>query len=217
MKDHILYEIPIYSKEELLEFIVNQKITTAIKIVTNTGRSYEGSVVNISKNKETVLLIKLKEKGILHICTHSIESIELPEDNNTVKILSKGNFYCPKEYGTSGKLQVKKALQQFSETVIKNTSVNTGVPEIVFPTDEHKLNRIIVLTKQLEQVVLSVLKDADARQSWTSKFNKISFIENKTLKVTACNKTMEIHFPFTDIKQPEIQQEESINKILSVL
>ena len=65
----ILSKVLVYSKQELLEFIVANKITTPIIIVTSAGRSYEGLAINIADVKEegTALVFRLKERGVLHI------------------------------------------------------------------------------------------------------------------------------------------------------
>ena len=215
----ILSKVLVYSKQELLKFIVANKITTPIIIVTSAGRSYEGLAINIAEVKEegTVLVFRLKERGVLHINIRNIESIEFYENTTTLDILSKGNFYQPKEYDTSGKLKVKRTLQQFSDTILDKTKISVGVPEIIFPTDGQQLSRLAILTEQVQQIILKILQEEDARENWKSKYSKISFVEGKTLQIVASNKKIEIHFPFTDLKHPEIPEEELTTKILSVL
>lgn len=220
-----LKKVPVYSKQELLFYILEQKESTAIQIVTNSGQVYKGLVLNIGaiKDEGTILMLQLTDydkkltNNVLHISMHKIESIEFLEDQDVLGVISKGTVFKNKVYEVSGKLQVKKALQNFSDTIFNANGVQVGVPNIIFPTDGKQLNRMLQLTELLQNVILDILKEEDACVSWKSNYNSIAFIESDKLKVVKSDRTMEIHFAYTNLDLPEISIEEVTSMILGVL
>ncbi|GAA3510592.1 hypothetical protein GCM10022393_25130 [Aquimarina addita] len=218
-----LRKVPVYSKQELFLYMLDQKAEQTLLIVTNAGLSYRGIVINMSEVKEEgiVLILQLLEphnkNNILHISLCNIESVEFLENEHILTILSKGTYIQPKEYGESGKLQVKKALKHFKDIILKKSGVDVGIPEIDLPIDGKKLNRIIQLTQQLQEVFLSILQEKDAQESWKSSYQKLAFINDNQLDIVKNDITMEIHFPFINLAYPEIPTEEAKTKMMVVL
>ncbi len=220
-----LKRVPGYSKQELLLYILEQNESIAIKIITNSGHEHRGNVLHLHelKHEGDILMLQLIDfdkkttNNVLHISMDKLESIEFLEDHDVLKVLSRGTFFKQKEYEVSGKLQVKKALQKFSDAIFETTDVQVGVPNVTFPTDGKQLNRMLQLTELLQRVMLEILKEEDARISWKSNYSNIAFIESDKLKVIKNNDTMEIHFAFTNLELPEIPIEEVTTEILGVL
>jgi hypothetical protein len=85
------------------------------------------------------------------------------------------------------------------------------------PEDGQQLNRILKLTQKIQQVIIDLFKEEDARTSWKTRYNKIVFINNKTLEVKGVNDTVEIHFAFDNITAPEISAEALTEALMAVL
>ncbi|NMH86442.1 hypothetical protein [Flavivirga algicola] len=220
-----LKKVPVYSKQELLLYIHDQEASTTIQIVTNSGQVHKGIVLNINDVKDEGYVLMLQcidynqkiTNSALHIAIRKIESIEFLEDQNILGVLSKGTVFESKVYEVSGKLQVKKALQKFSDIIFETSNVRVGVPNIIFPTDGKQLNRVLQLTELLQNIILNILKEEDAHISWKSNYDSMAFVESDKLKIIKSDNTMEIHFPFTDLELPEIPIEETTSQILAVL
>jgi hypothetical protein len=85
------------------------------------------------------------------------------------------------------------------------------------PEDGLQLNRVLKLTKKIQQVIIDLLKEEDARTSWKARYNKIVFINNNTLDVKGVNDSIEIHFAFDNINTPEISAEALSEALMSIL
>ncbi|MFM9838321.1 MAG: hypothetical protein ACKVOQ_08665 [Cyclobacteriaceae bacterium] len=218
--------VPAIDKQELLFYVAQHAPTVSIKIITDSGQTYDGVVLNVgnARNEGSIVTFQLAESRgqlsnrVLHISVHKIESIELlADENDLIGILSLGRVSKNETYETSGKLEVQRELKTFSDSVISVSGVNVGVPEITLPTDGLALNRILRLTKKIQQSVIDLLKDEDAKVNWKSNYTKIAFVDAERLEVTGNNNTVQIHFPFNDINKSEIASEELMTKLMSIL
>lgn len=220
----ILKKIPLYSKEELLFYLIDESIKIVLKITTNSGNSFKGYLLNIYKNKNEAptLLIQLTEgtkltNDILHLSLKKVECIVFSNSDDILKLLSQGEIAKPKTYTSSSKLEVKRKLKNFSEVILEKTGVNIGVPTMQLPNNTKELNRVYQIIEQIQKTLVLLLKQEDAKESWISKFTEINFINNTSLKIDSKNTTLNIHFMFTDIDLPEISNKELNLLLLSNL
>jgi hypothetical protein len=131
--------------------------------------------------------------------------------------LSLGKKTKGEQYEASGKLAVQRGFQSFSETIFNTHAVAVGVPTMELPADGLQLNRILKLTQKIQQVILELFKEEDARISWKERYNKIVFINNDTLAVKGVNNSVEIHFAFDNINAPEISVEALTTLLMGIL
>ncbi|WP_109438082.1 MULTISPECIES: hypothetical protein [Aquimarina] len=216
-------KVPVYNKQELLSYLAEKEESTLVIIVTSSGKTYKGIVVKVEgKDKDVILLLQIVSpediitENILHITIDKIESLEFIESQNVLNILSKGTVF-DKIYDTSGKLQVKKALRRFSDVLQDTYGLKIGAPKIILPTNGYELNRVLQLTEQLQHIMVNILEEEDALISWKASYDSITFIDDDSLKVIQNYKTIEIHFPFTNINLPEMPAKEVTAMILNVL
>jgi hypothetical protein len=128
-----------------------------------------------------------------------------------------GKITKGEQYEISGKLEVKREFQSFSEAIFNTHAVPVGVPTMELPADGQQLNRVLKLTQKIQQVIIDLLKEEDARTSWKARYNKIVFVNNKTLEVKGVNDSIEIHFAFDNITAPEISAEALTEGLMTIL
>jgi len=220
-----LKKVPALSKEELFLYLLENNPETVIQIVTHAGFSYSGCIVNIGITRDEGRIIVLQligSKGdfterILHIAINKIESVELFNKKEIINILSKGSVTEGIQYDVSGKLEVKRAAQELSDSILKSYSLNIGVPEITLPDNGFELNRILKLTGIIQQVISELLKEEDALASWKTKYNSIIFSNSEVVDVKGIQKALYIYFPFYDLNAPLIEPKKLTIKLMSVL
>ncbi len=220
----IIRTIPLYSKEELLFYIVKNTIETVLEITTNSGNTFKGYLLNISEviNESPTLLIQLLEgerltDNILHLSLTKVEGIVFSNSDDIINILSKGGASKPKTYIDSTKLETKRRFQKFSDAILEKTGVSVNLSFLDLPDNGKELNRINQITEQIQKVLLLILEQEDAKEYWVSKFTEINLIDSSSLKVTTKDSILNIHFMFTDINLPEIPEEELNSLLLSNL
>jgi hypothetical protein len=220
-----LKTIPAIDKQELLFYISANFPDSALRIATDAGLSYEGKLLSIGKvkNDDTFLVLQITDgrnqvtNRFVHLSIHKIASIELIDPADLINILSLGKVTKGQQYEISGKLEVKREFESFSAAILNAHSVPVGVPTMELPADGQQLNRILKLTQKIQQVIIDLLKEEDARTSWKARYNKIVFINNKTLEVKGVNDSVEIHFAFDNITAPEISAETLTEALMSIL
>jgi hypothetical protein len=220
-----LKTIPAIDKQELFFYIAQHTPSVTLKVITDSGQTYTGVVLSVGNTRtETILTFQLMEGNsqltnrVLHLSVHKIESVELlANENDVISILSLGRVSKNEIYEASGKLEVQREFKAFSDAILSASGVNVGIPEMTLPTDGLALNRVLKLTKKIQQVIIDLLKEEDAKTNWKAKYSKIAFVNADRLEVTASNDSVKIHFPFNDLNQSEISTEELTNKLMSVL
>jgi hypothetical protein len=220
-----LKTVPAIDKQELLFYISANFPDSAIRIATDAGLSHAGKLISIGKvkNDEAFLVLQITDERnqatnrFVHLSSHKIASIELIDPADVVNILSLGKITKGEQYEISGKLEVKREFQSFSEAIFNTHAVPVGVPTMELPADGQQLNRVLKLTQKIQQVIIDLLKEEDARTSWKARYNKIVFINSKTLEVKGVNDTVEIHFTFNNITAPEISAEALTEALMAVL
>lgn len=220
----VIKKIPLYNKEELLFYIIENSIQVVLKITTNSGNTFRGYLLNIYKetNEGSILLIQLIEEkkltnDVLHLSLKKVECIVFSNSDDIIKLLSKGEITKPKSYTSSNKLEVKRKFKNFSEVILEKTGVDIGVLSMELPSNTRELNRIFQITEQIQKTLVLLLKQEDAKESWKSKFTEINFINNTSLKIESKNTALNIHFMFTNLDLPEISEEELNLLLLSNL
>jgi hypothetical protein len=220
-----LKAIPAIDKQELFFYIAQHTPSVTLRVITDSGQTHVGVVLSVGNTRtETILTFQLTEGNsqltnrVLHLSVHKIESVELlANENDVISILSLGRVSKNEIYEASGKLEVQRELKAFSDAILSASGVNVGMPEMTLPTDGLALNRVLKLTKKIQQVIIDLLKEEDANANWKAKFSKIIFVNADMLEVTASNDSVKIHFPFNDLNRSEISHEELTNKLMSVL
>jgi hypothetical protein len=220
-----LKSVPAIDKQELLFYIAAHFPDSILRIATDSGFSHEGILLSIGKvkNDDAFLVLQTTDERnrlnnrFVHLSIHKIASIELIDPADLVNILSLGKSTKGEQYESSGKLEVKRGFQTFSETIFNTHAVPVGVPTMELPADGQQLNRILKLTQKIQQVILDLLKEEDARTSWKARYNKIVFINNETLEVKGVNDSVEIHFAFDNITAPEISAEALTGLLMGIL
>lgn len=220
-----LQKVPAISKQELLLYIAGQPNPVLVKISTRAGFVYNGYVANIGTVKEegAVLVLEvLTDKNqptgrFLHLALASIEAVELQNEAAAISLFSLGTMAPAQHYSVSGKLEILRAFKAFDDTIYAAYGLHTGVPQMELPEEGLALNRIGKLTAIILQVVLDLLKAADAQTSWQKKYNSIVFVNKGDLQVEDQSPALHIHFPFTAIETPEIVAKELNRLLLAVL
>lgn len=220
-----LKSVPAIDKQELLFHIAAHFPDSALRITTDSGHSHEGVLLSIGKvkNDDAFLVLQTTDERnrlnnrFVHLSIHKIASIELIDPADLVNILSLGKMTKGEQYETTGKLTVKREFQSFSEAIFNAHAVPVGVPTMELPEDGQQLNRILKLTQKIQQVIVDLLKEEDARTSWKARYNKIAFINSNTFEVKGVNDSIEIHFAFNNISAPEISTEALTQALMSVL
>ena len=220
-----LKTIPAIDKQELLFYIAANFPDSALRIATDAGLSHEGKLLSIGKvkNDDTFLILQITDgrnqvtNRFVHLSIHKIASIELIDPADLINILSLGKVTKGQQYEISGKLEVKREFESFSAAILNAHAVPVGVPTMELPADGQQLNRILKLTQKIQQVIIDLLKEEDARTSWKARYNKVAFINNKTLEVKGVNDSVEIHFAFDNITAPEISAEALTEALMSIL
>ncbi len=220
-----LQSVPAIDKQELLFYISANFPDSALRIATDAGLSYAGKLLSIGKVKseEAFLVLQITDERnqatnrFVHLSVFKIASIELIDPADLVNILSLGKITRGEQYEISGKLEVKREFQSFSDVIFNSYAVPVGVPTMELPENGQQLNRILKLTQKIQQVIIDLLKEEDARTSWKARYNKIAFINNNTLVVKGVNDSIEIHFAFDNITAPEISTEALTEALMSVL
>ena len=221
----VLKTVPAIDKQELLFYIAAQFPNSALRIATDSGHSHEGILLSIGKvkNDDAFLVLQITDERnrltnrFVHLSVLKIASIELIDPADLVNILSLGKSIKGEQYEFSGKLEVRRGFQSFSEAIFNTHAVSVGVPAMELPEDGQQLNRILKLTQKIQQVIIDLLKEEDARTNWKALYNKIAFINNNTLEVKGVNDSIEIHFAFDDINAPEISAEALTRLLMSEL
>jgi hypothetical protein len=220
-----LKTVPAIDKQELLFYIAAHFPDSALRIATDSGHSHEGILLTVGKVKseEAFLVLQITDERFqltnrfVHISLHKIAFIELINPADLVNILSLGKVIKGEQYEISGKLAVKREFQSFSEAILYAHAVPVGMPTMELPEDGLQLNRVLKLTQKIQQVIIDLLKEEDARTSWKARYNKIAFINNSTLEVKGVTDSVEIHFAFNNINTPEISAEALTEALMSVL
>ena len=220
-----LAKVPAVDSKELLFYIWEHFPSTLLKIFTRGGQFHYGTLANICNLNNDISFLILQttdEKGgpnhsLLHLNTGYIESFEIINIDNAAEIFSLGKMNTSLVYESSGKLEIQRAFKAFAESIFDVGKINIGAPTMELPADGQKLNRILKLTKQIQEVIISLLKDEDARLSWQDKYQNIEFINSGMQEVKAQNGLLTIFFPFEDIDLPEINKEELNKSLMSVL
>lgn len=220
-----LKTIPAIDKQELLFYISANFPDSTLRIATDAGLSYEGKLLSIGKvkNDDTFLVLQITDgrnqvtNRFVHLSIHKIASIELIDPADLINILSLGKVTKGQQYEISGKLEVKREFESFSTAILNAHAVPVGVPAMELPADGQQLNRILKLTQKIQQVIIDLLKEEDARTSWKARYNKIVFINNQALEVKGVNNSVEIHFAFDNITAPEISTEALTEALMSIL
>lgn len=220
-----LKKVSAFSKEEIFLYIFENSPDTVLQIVTHSGFTYSGCVVNIGHTKEEgkIIVLQLSDnKGnlmerVIHVSLNRIESVELLNKKDILNILSKGKITEGEQYGISGKLEVKRGVRQQTENILKLYGVNIGVPEIILPEDGFELNRILKLSGIIFQAITGLLRESDALASWKVKYNTLVFTDSETFEVKGINNVLNIYFPFNDLDAPLIDQKELSLKMMAVL
>lgn len=220
-----LKSVPAIDKQELLFYIAAHFPDSALRIAADSGFSYEGILLSIGKVKsdEAFLVLQITDERnrltnrFVHLSVHKIVSIELIDPADLVNILSLGKNTRGEQYEISGKLEIKRGFQSFSEAIFNTHAVPVGVPAMELPADGQQLNRILKLTQKIQQVIIDLLQEEDARTSWKTRYNKIAFINNNELDVKGVNDSVEIHFAFENINAPEISTEALTGMLMGIL
>ena len=220
-----LKSVPAIDQQELLFYIAEHFPGSALRITTDAGFSHEGILLTIGKVKrdDTFLVLQVTDERnrltnrFVHLSIHKIESIELIDPADLLNILSLGKNIRGEQYESSGKLEVKRGFQSFSEAIFNTHAVPVGVPTMELPADGLQLNRILKLTQKIQQVIIDLLKEEDARTNWKARYNKIVFVNNDTLEVKGNNDSVEIHFAFENINAPEISAEALTGSLMGIL
>lgn len=223
---NIFKKVPVYNKEELLLYILENTIDIILDITTNSGRTFKGYVISISEvvNQGTIVLFQIIENNkasgsVLQINTENIESIVFAntEGVDIINVLSKGAIEKPKEYTSSSKLDVKRRFKKFTEVILEQTGVQLEVSQMDLPDDAKQLNRIYQITEQIQKLIISVLSEQDAKESWVSKFTEVKFVEHEFLKVISNDSILAIYFPYTNLMAPEINKANFNSLVIKVL
>jgi hypothetical protein len=220
-----LQSVPAVSKQELLFYIAVKSPLNVIRIITISGAVHTGVLKNIGsvKNTETNLVLQIMDErsGLLHrfvhLDVHRIESIEIVQTDDIVKLLSLGKIIKNLTYEASGKLEVQRAFQKFAATILEATTVNVEIPKITLPEDGLKLNRILKLTGSIQVVLIELLQQQDARENWATRFKGMAFVQSDDLQVKQEKDILEIHFPFENLNAPEIAEKELMHALLTIL
>jgi len=220
-----LKSVPAITKQELLFHIAEHFPAEPVKITIDAGPSYEGLLLTIGKvkNEEVFLVLQITDERkqvtnrFVHLSLHKIASIELVEPADLINILSLGKKTKGEQYEASGKLAVQRGFQSFSEAIFNIHAVPVGVPTMELPEDGLQLNRILKLTQKIQQVIIELLKEEDARSSWKERYNKIVFINNDSISVKGVNDSVEIHFAFNNIDAPEFSADALTGLLMAIL
>jgi hypothetical protein len=220
-----LKTVPAIDKQELLFYIAAHFPDSTLRIATDSGLSHQGILLTIGKvkNDDTFLVLQITSERnevtnrFVHLSLHKIASIELIDPADLVNILSLGSITKGEQYETSGKLAVQKGFQSFSEAIFNAHAVQVGIPSMELPADGQQLNRVLKLTSKIQQVIIELLKEEDARTSWKARYNKIVFINNNTLAVKGVNDSVAIYFAFDNISTPEIDTEALTELLMRIL
>ncbi len=212
---NIFKKVPVYHKEELLLYILENTIEIILDITTNSGRTFKGYVISISEvaNQGTIVLFQIIENNkangsVLQMNTGNIESIVFAntEGVDIINVLSKGAIEKPKDYTSSSKLDVKRRFKKFTEVILEQTGVQLEVSPMDLPDEAKQLDRIYQLTEQIQKLIIAVLSEQDAKESWVSKFTEVKFVEHEFLKIASNSSLLVIYFPYTDLMAPEINK-----------
>jgi hypothetical protein len=221
-----LKTVPAIDKQELFFYILQHAPSVSLRITTDAGLSYTGLILNVGNARmdSPILTFQISEPNgqltnrVLHLSVHKIESVELlANENELISILSLGRVSKNEVYEISGKLEVQREFKTFSDSILNSSGVNVGAPEMTLPTDGLALNRIIKLTKKIQQAIIDLLKEEDAKVNWKAKYSKIAFINADRLEVTGSNNSVQIHFPFNDLNQSEVSAKDLTDKLMSIL
>jgi hypothetical protein len=221
-----LKKVPAVNSQELLIYLAGLDEGPILKIVTKSGFIYSGFVLSVGGTRQdgAMLILQLIAQrneitnGILHIAVANIESIEIPQDDHAISILSLGKITAMEQYSISGKLDVLRGFKAFADSINNNFDLSIPAPEISqLSTDGHALGRILKLTQIIQQSFEEVFKEEDARNSFKASYKKIAFANAAGFEVKGENGVMTINFPFDDVLLPEISQQDLTVKILSVL
>jgi hypothetical protein len=223
--NNALRSVPAIDKQELLFYIAAHFPESTLRIATDSGHSHEGILLSIGKvkNDDAFLVLQIIDgrhqvtNRFVHLSLYKIASIELIDPADVVNILSLGKIIKGEEYTISGKLEVRRVFQSFSETILNTCGVPVGVPAMELPEDGQQLNRVLKLTQKIQDAIIDLLKEEDARASWKARYNKIAFINNNTFEVKGVNDAIEIHFAFNNITAPEFSAEVLSGKLMEVL
>lgn len=221
----ILQSVPAVDKQELLFYIAANCPDCIIRIATNAGFSYKGLLRSIGKlrNEEVILVMQITgdknevTNNYVHLSLHTITAVELIAPADVVNIFSLGKTITGDQYEPTGKLAVQREFQSFSTTIFDTHGVQVGIPAMELPKDGLQLNRVLKTTQKIQQAIIELLKEEDARTSWKDRYNKISFVNKDTLTVAASNETIEIGFTFENIHAPEIAVTELTRMLMDVL
>jgi len=186
-----LKNVPAASRLELLVYAAAQEVPVVLKIVTNAGSYYYGYALNVSGAKMGggVMLFQVINQqngatiGILHVDISSVESVEIAANNDAFQILSLGWVQPAQSYTVSGRLDVKRSFKTLADTINQAYQLQLKEPEMKLPEDGNALNRIIKLTQIIQQTIVEVLKEEDARISWQTKYAKLIFLDSENLEV----------------------------------
>jgi len=223
--NNALKSVSAIDKQELLFYVAEHFPDSKLRVATDSGHSHEGILLTIGKvkNDDVFLVIQIIDERyqstnrFVHLSLHKIASIELIDPADVVNILSLGKMTKGEQYKISGKLEVRRGFQSFSETIFNTYAIPVGVPTMELPEDGLQLNRVLKLTQKIQDAIINLLKEEDARASWKARYNKITFINNDTFDVKGVNDAIEIHFAFDNITAPEISTEALTGRLMDIL
>lgn len=220
-----LKKVTPLNKEELFLYIFERGLDATIEIITNSGFTHSGCLVNygVTRDEGKIIVLQISDnKGgfldrVIHIAINKIETVTLNNNKNILDILSKGEIKDGVQYEISGKLEVKREVQQLTDTILKTYNLNIGVPDIILPEDGLQLNRILKNTRIIFQSITELLKEQDALASWKKKYNSIAFTDYDVFEINGKGSVLTIYFPFNNLNAPLIDEKEMTLKLMSVL
>jgi hypothetical protein len=129
-----LQSVPAITRQELLFYIAANFPAEPLRITIDSGLSYEGLLLTIGKvkNEEVYLVLQITDERnqstnrFVHLSLHKVASIELINPADLVNILSLGKITKGEQYEISGKLEVKRGFQSFSEAIFNTHAVPVG-------------------------------------------------------------------------------------------
>jgi hypothetical protein len=220
-----LSKTPALSKQEFLHYILQVAPQVRLLITTNSGSQHSGLIVNVGHTQLDggVAMFQLYNSSpqlttkLLHIALTRIESLELPDDCDSVAIASQGSAAKSIVYTESNKIEVQRKLKNFTATILSTCKIDVGIPFINLPTNALALGRILKLTTVIQHTIEHILLQPDALQSWQHKYNSIMFKEATQLAIVGVANCVEIHFSFNNVDSPEINEAELTAGLMQLL
>ncbi len=222
-----LYEVPAYDQLELLTYLVENKTKATVHLLITSGHILRGIPISIKKSSDHETLVRIYTKNdhdqsldtVSQVRLSRIEAVEFMGNDtyDLIEVLSKGERSKQKVYGESGRLQVAKAFKALSQDLLDKTNLQIEGPEMELPKNKNQLNRILQLTEIIKGCLVDLLLEDDARQSFSSKFSKLTFENHSELQIVKTQDSLVIRYPYTDLLKREIDPKEFEEQLLRVL